>query len=168
MLGRGTLMLLGALAVPGASAQGETRLSAGAGEAEITSPVGAPLLGSLVASTGVHDPLWARALVVGGGRERAAIACLDLVGMDIPLADEIGSRVRLRTGIAVILLNCSHTHWAPFTIPWSVQGPRWATQEGQAWRRRLVATVTEVVAGVIEAASHGKPGSSSRSIGNVD
>ena len=75
--------------------------------------------------------------------------------MDIPLADEIRSRVRLRTGIAVILLNCSHTHWAPFTIPWSVQGPRWVTQEGQAWHRQLVATVTEVVAGMIEAASHG-------------
>ena len=75
MLGRGTLMLLGALAVPRASAQGETRLSAGAGEAEITSPVGAPLLGSLVASTGVHDPLWARALVVGGGREPAPPSC---------------------------------------------------------------------------------------------
>ena len=45
------------------------------------------------------------------------------VGLQLPLE-----------AIAVILLNCSHTNCSPFTIPWSVQGPRWVTQEGQAWR----------------------------------
>ena len=65
------------------------RLRAGVSQTEITPPIGAPLLGALVASTGVHDPLFARALVIGDGGERAAIVCLDLVGMDLALAREI-------------------------------------------------------------------------------
>ncbi len=65
----------------------------------------APTLGTIQRSTGVHDELFTRALVLNDGRQRVAIACLDLIGMDFMLADEICAAVRERTGISVTLLN---------------------------------------------------------------
>jgi hypothetical protein len=124
----------------------QSRLRAGASQTDITPPVGAPLLGALVASTGVHDPLFARALVLGDGPDRVAIVCLDLVGMDFSLVDEIRGRVQKRVGAVTTLLSCSHTHSAPFTIPWSVQGWRWLSGEGRPWRDELVDKVTDAVA----------------------
>jgi len=127
-------------------AEDRVHLLAGVGQVEITPPLGAPLVGSLTPSTGIHDPLFARALVIGDGVQRAAIVCLDLVGMDFALADEIRARVRERSGIPMTLLCSSHTHSAPFTVPWSVEGPRWVSGEGRAWRGQVIATVTETVA----------------------
>lgn len=129
-----------------APAEDPVRLLAGVGQAEITPPVGAPLVGALVPSTGVHDPLFARALVIGDGAQRAAVVCLDLVGMDFVLADEIRARVRHRSGITMTLLCSTHTHSVPFTVPWSVQGQRWLSGEGRAWRGQLIDRVTETVA----------------------
>jgi hypothetical protein len=93
----------------------------------------------------VHDDLYARALVLGDGLRQAAIVCLDLVGLDFTLADEIRAAIHRRTGIAATLLNCTHTHSAPFTIPWSVLGWSWLSNEGRPWRSDLVDKVTEVV-----------------------
>jgi neutral ceramidase len=119
---------------------------AGVSEVTITPPVGTPLLGPLQAATGVHDPLCARALVLGDGVERAALVCLDLVGLDFGLADDLRARIRERTGIGTVVLNCSHTHSAPFTIPWSVLGWQWLAGAGQAWRAGLLEKVTDTVA----------------------
>lgn len=44
--------------------------------------------------------------------------------MAFALADEIRGAIRERTGITVTLVNCRHNHSAPFTIPWTVLGPR--------------------------------------------
>ena len=118
---------------------------AGAAETVITPPADTPLLGPQQPATGVHDPLCARALVLGDGLERAAIVCLDLVGLDFALADDLRARVRARTGIATVLLSCSHTHSAPFTIPWSVLGGRWLAGAGQSWRGDLLDKVTDTV-----------------------
>jgi len=134
-------------AVPGfAEPAGPPRLLAGTSQAEITPPLGTPLLGALVGNTGVHDALFARTLVIGDGAQRAAIVCLDLVGMDFATADEIRARVRERCGIATTLLCSTHTHSAPFTVPWSVEGGRWLQGEGQAWRKQMMERVTETVA----------------------
>jgi hypothetical protein len=118
---------------------------AGAAETVITPPVGAPLLGTIQRSTGVHDDLYARALVLSDGKERVAIVCLDLIGMDFALADEIRGAIRRRTGITAALLNCSHTHSSPFTIPWSVLGGRWLAGPGQSWRNGLAPRIAELV-----------------------
>ena len=123
----------------------------GVSEVKITPPVGTPLLGPVLPSTGVHDDLFARALVLSDGRQRVAIICLDLIGMDFTFADELRAEVQRQTGITVTLLNCSHTHSAPFTIPWSVLGWSWFQEEGQEWRRELIAKIGSVV---YEAATH--------------
>lgn len=119
---------------------------AGAAEAEITPATGVPLLGPQAPSTGVHDDLFARALVLSDGHERVALVCLDLVGLDLRLADDIRDALRRRTGIRASFVNCSHTHSAPFTVPWSYQGWEDFERHWSAWRRDLVAAVTDAVA----------------------
>lgn len=118
----------------------------GASEAQITPPVGIPLVGTLQPSTGVHDDLFARALVLGDGERSVAIVCLDLVGLDFSLADDIRAEVQRRTCVMTTLLNCTHTHSAPFTVPWSVLGWEGFQREGRQWRAELVAKVADAVA----------------------
>lgn len=124
------------------SAQG---FMAAAAEAAITPPIGTPLVGPAQAATGVHDGLFARALVLGDGARRAAVVCLDLAGLDFALADEIRAAVERDAGICETWLCCTHTHSAPFTIPWSVTGFEWLQHDGKAWREELVAKVAEAV-----------------------
>jgi hypothetical protein len=113
------------------------------------------LLGTIQRSNGAHDDLYARALVLNDGRQAVAIVFLDLIGLDFTLADEICDAVRKRTGISMTLLNCSHTHSAPFTIPWSVLGCRWLSGPGRPWRDGLVPGIAELV---LSANATAKPG----------
>lgn len=124
----------------------------GTAETIITPPPGAPLLGTIQRSNGVHDDLYARAVVLSDGRTRVAIVCFDLIGMDMALADDIRSAIRNDSGITTTLLNCSHTHSAPFTIPWSVLGWRWTSGAGRNWRAELPSRIAELVAQAEKAA----------------
>ena len=121
------------------------KILSGVGEVAITPPAGVPLLGCIQRSTGVHDNLYARALVLSDGTERVVIVCLDLIGLNFGLGDELREAIYRHTGISHILLNCSHTHSAPFTIPWSVLGWRTFSRESKAWRGELVRKVTQMV-----------------------
>ncbi len=123
----------------------ETKLIAGAAEIAITPPVGAPTLGTIQRSTSVNDELFARALVLNDGKQRVAILSLDLIGMDFILADEIRNAITKRTGIGVVLVHCTHNHSGPFTIPWSVLGPRWIMGPGKNWRDELAGRLAELV-----------------------
>ena len=121
----------------------DIRLAAGVAEAVISPPVGAPLLGPASPATGVHDDLYARALVLSDGVSSAAIVCLDLVGMDLALAAQVQTEVRRQAGVDVVFLISTHTHSAPFTIPWSLLGREWLSEpEGMQWRSDLLAAVT--------------------------
>jgi hypothetical protein len=123
----------------------KAKLAAGTAETIITPPPGIPLLGPIQRSNGVHDDLYARALVLSDHQQSIAILCVDLVGMAFALADEIRSAIRERTGITVTLVNCSHNHSAPFTIPWTVLGPRWLSGPGKSWRDGLAPQLAELV-----------------------
>jgi hypothetical protein len=125
--------------------QTNAKLLGGAAELVITPPVGAPTLGTIQRSTGVHDDLYARALVLNDGKQRVAILSLDLIGMDFVLSDRIREAIRERTGIATTLVHCTHNHSAPFTIPWSVLGSRWLSGPGKTWRDELVPKLAELV-----------------------
>ena len=127
------------------STPGKANLLAGAAELVINPPVGAPTLGTIQRSTGVHDDLYARALVLNDGRQKIAILSLDLIGMDFVLADSIRSAITARTGIASTLVHCTHNHSAPFTIPWSVLGPRWLSGPGKSWRDGLADKLGDLV-----------------------
>ncbi len=93
-------------------------MKAGVAEVDITPPVGCWILGPIARSTGVHDPLMARALVLDDGKCKAAILGIDLIGLGWELADELRALIRKEAGVDFLLLQLSHTHNAPFPPTW--------------------------------------------------
>jgi hypothetical protein len=105
-------------------------LRAGIGRADITPPVGIEIgIWTLRRglSTGVHDRMWARALVLEDDDTCVAITSLDVAALTRETAEAIRDVVTDRTNIGRqdILLNCSHTHTSPFTrrLPSSREEP---------------------------------------------
>ena len=133
-----------ASALPAAATR--KKLLAGVSEVVITPPVGVPLLGCIQRSTGVHDELLARALILSDGTRRVAVVCCDLIGLEFGLCDALREAIHQHTGISDVLLNCSHTHSAPFTIPWSTIGWRTFSGESEAWRAELATKMSRMVA----------------------
>jgi neutral ceramidase len=90
-------------------------LRAGVGRAEITPAVGTPLGGYAERkgkpSTGDHDPIMAKALVLDDGATRLAILTTDLVGTN----PEMASLVAEKAGFPRdhLLICASHTHSGP-------------------------------------------------------
>ena len=60
----------------------------------------------------VHDPLYAKALVLDDGTTKAVIICADIIGATETLTSEVRRRVQEELGINQknILLNASHNH----------------------------------------------------------
>jgi hypothetical protein len=104
-------------------------LFAGVCETNITPPPGVWMGGYAFRSTGcvgIHDELYARALVVDNGRRRVALVTADLVALDFDLV------TRVREGIAgllditpsAVMLHCTHTHGGPLTKSYRGMGTR--------------------------------------------
>jgi hypothetical protein len=103
------------LIVPRAYAQ---ELQAGAAKIDITPPLGFPMWGygdrHDKPSVGVMDPLHARGLVLGTGKEKIAIVGLDLGRAPVRKSTAaIRERVKSEAGIEHIFLVGSHTHHGP-------------------------------------------------------
>ena len=93
-------------------------LRAGAATIDIT-PAGAVLMdgygGRREPSRGVHDPLFARVLVLEHDGERAAIVSCDLLGMHASITDEVRRLGEKRAGIAAdaLVVCATHDHAGP-------------------------------------------------------
>ena len=98
------------------------RLLAGLGRANITPPVGIEM-GCWALRTGlaqgVHDDMYARALVLDDGATPIAIVSLDVLYLSTDRADRIRRLIASQIPLPAsnILLNCSHTHTTPHTGP---------------------------------------------------
>ncbi len=97
-------------------------LLAGAATVDITPPTGGLMDGygaRLQPSHGVHDPLFARVLVLdyGGGQQCAIVGC-DLLGMHASLTQEVRDRAQRETGIPGqnVLLCAIHSHAGPYGL----------------------------------------------------
>lgn len=121
-----------------------SELQAGFGCTEITPDnMGLPMMGygrrehgtRIGDSEGVHDPLWARALVLRQGEAAWALCELDLVGVDAKTVADIRQRVSQRTGLApeAVLIAAIHTH----------SGPN--VQDAGNWNRPFAAMVADVI-----------------------
>jgi hypothetical protein len=89
---------------------------AGAATANITPPLGEPIVGGFnpEPSTHVHDELHARCLVLHDGKTRLAIVVCDNVGIPREVFDEAKRTVEKETGLPVenMLMSATHTHSA--------------------------------------------------------
>ena len=96
-------------------------LKAGAAQVDITPPPGIPLTGFLSRlgpSTGIHDPLFARALALDTGGQQVLLITCDLLALDAPFVSAARAAIREATGIPEnhIMIACTHTHSGPATI----------------------------------------------------
>ena len=119
-LSRAMLALLAAgcvLAVQGAEVCRGAGLSAGVAAVDITPPIGYRMSGyfSERLSTGVSNPLHAKALVVGQGDRRAAVVCCDVIGISLDVSARARKQAAAKTGIPAeaILLCATHSHTGP-------------------------------------------------------
>jgi hypothetical protein len=138
-LGALTAALLAAVALaPGSSAApraASPALRAGAAALDVSLPEGTPLAGYggfprrawlpdvfgrfpyafwFRPSTGVHDPLRARSLVLESGSTRVLWLAVDLVGTDPGLVAAVGERLRQGgSEYSAIVVSASHTHSGP-------------------------------------------------------
>lgn len=100
-----------------------TTLRAGFGRADITPQPGSVLVGygrRTEGAAGVHDRLWARALVVDPGDGALALVSCDLLFVFADTVDAIRRAVERRTGLPRdrVFVAATHTHGGPSdTVP---------------------------------------------------
>jgi hypothetical protein len=109
---------------PGESDGGEPPLEAGFGEADVSPRLGGrPVymagFGHDRKATGVHDPLMARAAVLGHGPRKFALVSVDVVGLFHPLVERVRKRLG---GFTYVLVSSTHNHEGPDTL--GLWGPR--------------------------------------------
>ena len=97
------------------------QLRAGVGETDITPPLGTPLRGyyNERLATNVHDPLYAKALVLEDGSQTLVIVITDLVDVAPAGFKEARARIAQDMGIpaANIIISATHTHTGPEMSP---------------------------------------------------
>jgi hypothetical protein len=137
-------------------AEAEAGLRAGVASTRITPPLEVPYLTSSGAGTnapfrGVHDDLFARALVLDDGHETLALLAVDSLGYDNAVLGpgrdftaELRRRVAAATGLkpGAIMLAASHTHSAPETIGLT---PLRKTPGAVAWLERHLQQLADTV-----------------------
>jgi hypothetical protein len=119
-------------------------LVAGAAETVVTPAAkGTFLVGPMAESTGVNDDLYARALVFGDGTKQFAIVTVDCLGFDFAYNNVLAAAISKAAGIAGehVVINCSHTHNAPLTVPW---GP-WEAARDKPFHKALPGKLADVV-----------------------
>lgn len=94
---------------------------AGLAAERITPPMGSQMAGFDArkgVSTGVHDDLHARAMVLSDGDVTVAFVSVEVIAVSRPLAQRVREAVAVCTGIpaANIFLCATHTHCGPVTL----------------------------------------------------
>lgn len=126
------------------------RLTVGASRVSCPSAPGLELSGFVDrahTSTGTHDPVWARALVVGhdnGATHRSAVVTVDVVGLDVSDARMLRHQIEDATGISrdAVIIVATHTHSAPAAMP--LRAPM-GVVDGSFWSALCAAIVSSVV-----------------------
>ena len=98
----------------------DLNLTAGVARIDITPPVGFRLEGAMrrvEPSDGIESPLLATALVLADEQTKIVLIDCDLIGFDLPLAEEIRKAIadRVGTPVSQVTVGCTHTHNGPCT-----------------------------------------------------
>ena len=142
---RRMVSLAGALALlllTGAPAGAQLRV--GVAKTDVTPPPGVRLYGYGArgenVSTGVHDPLYAKALVLSDPQRTVAWVTLDLGYADTPLTRDVRAAVSAALGFEEVFLTSSHAHSGPTFVP---DFPSAADPWVQELRRKITLAVVE-------------------------
>jgi len=131
-------------------------LRIGVAEVDITPPVGTAMSGSLRprASIGVHDPLYAKAIVLESRGQKLACVMLDLMALSRADGDKAVDRAAARTGIPAerIVWAATHTHTGPYTVPFTDCEPGTVNAEWLAALPSLFAQAVEQADGNLQPA----------------
>jgi len=93
------------------------QIRVGVGKTDITPPLGTPLEGYYIErlATNVHDPLYARAMVVADGTNTLVLVIADII--DVAPAAFPAARVRIQEDFGIpasnIVISATHTHTGP-------------------------------------------------------
>ena len=103
-------------------------LQAGYAQVNITPPIGIWMTGFAARARpadGVHDTLYAKALVVQSGDTQVALVALDLLQLDPAIVRSVREMVEDWTDIppSHLLLNATHTHSGPAAYQFNAMGP---------------------------------------------
>jgi hypothetical protein len=120
----GLLLLVGVFLLPLPAAE-EKGLQVGFGERDVTpkvdpksKPVYLAGFGKNRKATGVHDPLFARAVVLSDGKSKVAVVSVDVVGLFLDFVE--GVRAKL-PGFTYVVVSSTHNHEGPDTL--GIWGP---------------------------------------------
>ena len=95
-------------------------LMVGAAAVKITAPNGTPMAGYYSArlSTGVHDDLWAKAIVLDVDGTKAALVSLDLITTSREMVESARKEVEKTTGIRGenVMIGATHAHTGPVIV----------------------------------------------------
>jgi hypothetical protein len=127
-----------------------SRLRAAAGSVDLRPVVGARLTGfaaRLEPSTGIHDPVLARLLLLDDESSRLLWTSCDLVGFDPEDDAELRRRLSAALSIAPnnVLVSCTHTHSGPCSMPF--RGALAAAD--REWLAHAFDAITEIAASLV-------------------
>jgi hypothetical protein len=96
-------------------------LSAGFHKICISPPIGAPLAGFAArqgVAEGIHDDLFARALVLSNANVAIAFVSVDVLALPQRFIEHVRAEIKVRTGINPegVMIASTHTHAGPVTI----------------------------------------------------
>jgi hypothetical protein len=93
------------------------KLKGSVSQINITPPTGGRLAGHFyeILSTGIHDSLWAKAMVFQQGKEKFAFVFCDLIGLTEDISTAARTLASAKTGIPAknILIGATHSHNGP-------------------------------------------------------
>jgi len=96
---------------------GRAEMKCGAAQVKVTPPAGTGIAGyyHFRVADGVLDDLYARALVLDDGRNRAALVTLDFIGTPRELVEGVRAAVEKASGIpaAQVMIAATHAHTGP-------------------------------------------------------
>ncbi len=151
------MALLAAVLLPTVAIAQEGALRIGAAAVVITPPEGTPMAGYYHerAADGVHDDLFAKAIVLESGGSKAALVALDLISTTRDMVGEARALAEKATGIAggSVMISATHSHTGPVLAGRGVREADFggASEKSRAYRASLPAKIAEAVA-----LAHGK------------
>jgi neutral ceramidase len=141
------VLLAAVVITPGRAVQTGT-LQAGAARIDITPAADAALpmsgyAGRKEGFKGIHDPIYARAIVVSDGARQAALVSWEVIGVPHAVWEELSQRIAKETGIQpeYLQLSAVHNHSAP--SPFGLYGND--SPKSAAYTRQLMDATVEAV-----------------------